>query len=564
MQFSNNYLKDIGAGIKAKRYRQIAAVLAKYGFADLITELGFARYLPVGRRLPKTPSERLETRGYNLRLALQELGPTFIKIGQFLSTRSDIIPYEIVKHLEKLLDEIPPFPAEQAMAIVERELGEPAGEIFEWFDPEPLASASLSQVHQALTHDDELVAVKIQRPMIEDLIDQDIQIIYSIASFLTKRTELSKSYDFIGLAVDFGNQIHEELDFTIEANSVEILAHNLEEFELIKLPQVYKEFSTKKVLTLEKINGFKVTDSEALEALDPHVRQELAVQLLQAYLKQILEDGFFHADPHAGNIFILPEGRLALIDLGIIGKLDSETRGNVTKLLLSFVEQETVEVTDIAIRMSTMESHPVLGRIRQDIGRLITKYYNRPAHEINIGQAVIDIMQIVMKHNLKMPSSLGMFGKSLLYVEQISRQLDPGINYITFISSQSQRLLYERIRSVFAAPRVIRNLLDMNDLLFDIPPKAHIVLQKLAEDNISVRFDHVGLDDLEDTLDSVANRMSFAIIVAALVIGSALILRVETGPFYFGLPIIGIIGFVVASLLGLYLVYTIIRSRGKM
>lgn len=494
---------------------------------------------------------------------MQELGPTFIKIGQFLSTRPDIIPEEIVKHLEKLLDEIPPFPAEIAMALVEEELGSPLDKAFKWFNPVPLASASLSQVHEAITYDGCSVAVKIQRPEIREMIDQDIQIIYSISNFLTKRTELSKSYDFTGLAIDFENQIHEELDFIVEATSIEVLAENLKNFELIKLPKVYHDLSTKTVLTLEMINGFKVTDKEMLD-MDPHIRQKLAVQLLEAYLKQILEDGFFHADPHAGNIFVLPEGRLALIDLGIIGKLDSETRGNVTKLLLSFVEQETAEVTDTAIRMSTMESHPVLGKIRQDIGRLITKMYNRPAHEVNIGQAVIEIMQIVMKHNLKMPSSLGMFGKTMLYVEQISRQLDPEINYMRFITSQSQRLLYERIRNVFAAPRVIRNMLDLNDFIFDIPPKAHTILQKLAEDNISIRFDHVGLEDLEEELDSVANRMSFAIIVAALIIGSALILRVETGPFYFGLPIIGIAGFVIASLLGLYLIYTIIRSRGKM
>lgn len=518
----------------------------------------------MGRRLPKTHSERLEIRGNNLRLALQELGPTFIKIGQFLSTRPDIIPGEIIKHLEKLLDEIPPFPVDSAIKIVERELGAPIDKVFRSFNPLPLASASLSQVHEAVTHENCCVAVKIQRPDIGEIIDQDIQIIYSIANFLTRRTDLSKSYDFIGLAIDFDNQIHEELDFIIEATSIEVLARNLQDYELIKLPIVYHELTTSTVLTLEKINGFKVHEQDALEEMDPHIRRELAVQLLEAYLKQILEDGFFHADLHAGNIFILPEGRLALIDLGIMGKLDSETRGNVTKLLLSFVEQETVEVTDIAIRMSTMESHPVLGKVRQDIGRLITKLYNRPAQDINIGAAVIEIMQIVMKHNLKMPSSLGMFGKTMLYVEQISRQLDPDINYMQFISNQSQRLLYERLRTIFAAPRVIRNLLDLNDFLFDIPPKAHTILQKLAEDNLSFRFDHVGLDDLEDTLDSVANRMSFAVIVAALIIGSALILREETGPFYFGLPIIGIIGFVVASLLGLYLIYTIIRSRGKM
>lgn len=518
----------------------------------------------MGWRFPKVAAERLELRGYNLRLALQELGPTFIKIGQFLSTRPDIIPAPIIDQLQKLLDEIESFPTEKAVNVIESELKAPLSSIYKEFSMKPAASASLAQVHEAVTTEGDSVVVKVQRPDIEKIVSQDIQIIYGITGFLKKRTELAKSYDLEGIAKDFDTQINEELDFLMEATNIELLADNLRDFDYIKLPCVYRKYSTGKVLTLEKIEGFKVTDKEKLDSLSKETRQVLADQLLQAYLKQILEDGFFHGDPHPGNIFVLPEGRLVLLDLGITGKFDRETRSYVTKLLLSLVEQETVQITDIVLRMSTRESHVELGKLRQDISRLVVKYYNRPAKDINIGQAVIELMQIVMRYNLLLPSSLGMLAKTLLYIDMISRFLDPEINYIHFVNKHSQRLLYERIRTQFAAPRIIRNLLDVNEFMFDLPPKAHALLQKASEDNLNIKFQHVGLEGLEQTLDSVANRMSFALIVAALIVGSALVMLIPVGPYLYGYPALGIFGFAFASILGLYLIYTIIRSRGKM
>lgn len=548
--------------LERKRYRQIVNIFAKYGFADIISEIGLSRYLPFRRRLSKTPTDKLGIRASNFRKALEELGPTFIKAGQFLSTRPDLLPPQYIEQLENLLDRISPFPFELVKKIIEEEFKIPLEQKFSSFSEVPVAAASLAQVHIATNMEGIEVAVKVQRPNINDTIKSDIAILKSIASLLTRYSPYVESYDLQGLVREFEQQLIEELDFRIEASNLIILKKNIKEFKLIKIPDVYLDYSGARVLTMERINGFKVSNMDKLYDLDEKIRSKLASQLLQAYLKQMLEDGFFHGDPHPGNIFVLPEGRIALLDLGIMGRLDSDIRGEVTKLLLSFVQQESAQITDLALRLATLKTYPDLSSLRLDVGRLVTKYYNRPAEQVNIGEALVELMRVLSFHRLRMPPVFGMLGKTMLYVDRICRQLDPRVNYVKFINQSSQKLLAERISTQFTLPKVIRNMMDANDFLFDLPPKVHTLLQKISEDNFGIRFEHVGLEKLQQTLDRTANRLAFALIVAGLIVSSSLVMRIPVGPFIYGYPALGVTGFLLAGVLGLYLIYTMLRTRG--
>lgn len=548
--------------IQRQRIKEIIKVFARYGFADVISEAGLSRFLPFKKKYSVTEEERLDKRGKNLRLALEELGPTFIKIGQFLSTRPDILPREIVEQLSKLQDEVPPFPYKQSIKTFEEDIGDSWTNILSSFDKEPVASASLSQVHKASTLDGREIVLKIQRPNIKEVISGDIALLKTVVDLLLRYTTVASIYDLKGLVYEFEQQLTDEIDFKVELNNIQTISDNLKEFKLIRIPKAYPDLSGHRVLAMDIVKGFKISNKKKLAKIPQKMKSRLAQQLLEAYLKQILENGFFHADPHPGNLLIQPDGKIALFDLGIIGRLDSDQRGQITKLLLSFAQLETVQITDLVIRMSVTEAKPDLNQLRLDIGRLITKYYNRPAEQINIGEETVELMKVVLRHNLKFPASFGLFSKTLMYIDNICRILDPQLNYVKFISRSSQRLLSERIRTQFTTPKFIRNLMDMGDLFFDFPSKLHTLIEKFSEDSLGIKFEHVGLEELERTLDRLANRMAFAIIVGSLIVGSGLVMRLDVGPHILEYSAIGIIGFLLASLLGFYLLYTIIRSSG--
>lgn len=548
--------------IQRQRIKEIIKVFTRYGFADVIYEAGLSRFLPFKKKYPITAEERLDERGKNLRLALEELGPTFIKIGQFLSTRPDILPQEIIEQLSKLQDEVPSFSYKEAVKIFEEDIGTSWTNALSFFDEKPVASASLAQVHKASTLDGKEIVLKIQRPNIKQVINGDIALLKTVVDLLLRYTTVASIYDIKGLVYEFEQQLADEIDFKVELNNIQTISDNLKEFKLIRIPKTYPDLSGHRVLAMDIVIGFKISNKKKLAKIPQKIKSRLAQQLLEAYLKQILENGFFHADPHPGNLLIQPDGKIALFDLGIIGRFDSDQRGQITKLLLSFAQLETVQITDLVIRMSVTEAKPDLNQLRLDIGRLVTKYYNRPAEQINIGEETVELMKVVLRHNLKFPASFGLFSKTLMYIDNICRILDSQLNYVKFISRSSQRLLSERIRTQFTTPKLIRNLMDMGDLFFDFPSKLHTLVEKFSEDSLGIKFEHVGLEELERTLDRLANRMAFAIIVGALIVGSGLVMRLDVGPHILEYSAIGIIGFLLASLLGFYLLYTIIRSSG--
>lgn len=544
------------------RLGEIVAVLAKYGWEDIIESSGLGRLLPKYKK-HLTPSATLSKhRAENLRFALQELGPTFIKLGQFLSTRPDLLPIDYIEQLEKLQDRVPPFPGETAIAIIESEFNKPVEEIFSFFNPIPKASASLAQIHFAYLKNEQgpqPVAVKIQRPGIKQLIDKDMQILYRLAHLLNRYSSLATSFNFVSFVQEFNATLHRELDFTKEAQNLKLIARNLKYFDHLHIPNVYWSYTTSRILTLERINGERLTPELIKKAKIN--RRHLAEELLEAYLKQIIEDGFFHADPHLGNLLLEPDGRLALFDLGIVGTLDTDLKFQIGQLLLGFANQEADRVTDITLKISSPTKPFNIKLFEQDIRHLTSKYQTALAYELGIGKAIIDLAKIALSYNLLLPPAYNLLAKTLFYLDLIISYLYPQLDYLEFIRRSTQRIFFNLWQNQFNVFRLTEAFLETNKLNLESPARLNIILNKLAKDDLTIKFEHEHLEGLIKALHQVSNRLSIAIIVTAIILGSALIMQLGLGRPLFGYPSFGVIGFVFAALLGLYLIIRIIRTE---
>lgn len=544
------------------RLGEIVAVLAKYGWEDIIESSGIGRWLPKYKKHLAPPATLSKHRAENLRAALQELGPTFIKLGQFLSTRPDLLPIEYIEQLEKLQDQVPPFPSETAVAIIENEFKASLGDIFSFFNPKPKASASLAQTHFAYLKNDIgplPVAVKIQRPFIKEQIEQDMQILFRIAHLLNRYSSLATTFNFVSFVEEFNETIHRELDFTKEAQNLNIIAKNLKHFDHLHIPKVYWEYSTSHILTLERINGQRLTPE--LVAKAKINRRHLAEELLEAYLKQIIEDGFFHADPHLGNLLLEPDGRLALFDLGIVGTLDNDLKFQMGQLLLSFANQEADRVTNITLRISAPTKPFNIKLLEQDIRHLTAKYQTALAYELGIGKAIIDLAKIAINHNLLLPPAYNLLAKTLFYLDLIMSYIYPKLDYLEFIRRSTQRIFFNLWQNEFNVYRLTETVLEANKLNLEAPSRLNIILNKLSKDDLTIKFEHEHLEGLIKALHQIANRLTIAIIITAIILGSSLIMQLGIGAPLLGYPSFAVIGFIFAALLGIYLIVRIFRSE---
>lgn len=542
------------------RYREIGSVIAKYGFSELVEEVGLGRVFPRLPRGPATTAEKEELRARNLRLALQELGPTFIKAGQVLSSRPDLLPAVYIAELEKLQDKVVEFDHETAKRTVEDELGRPLAEVFSDFSEAPIASASLSQVHKATLMTGEEVAVKIRRPGIEKMIEQDIRIFHDIASILQRSQAIGKYYDFVGTVDGFERIIHEELEFRLEASNIERVKKSLTSFKHITLPEVYLDYSTQKVLTLEFVDGIHITaiDEWGSDEIDKKV---IANELFRAYIKQIIEDGFFHADPHPGNILVTREGMVYLIDLGMVGRLDGNLQSQIARILIDLVDQNSDGVTETVMYLGVRSEETNFDQLSRDIGNLTTRYYGRAIEAIGLSDVLNGLVAVITRNHIKVPSNFALLAKTVVLVDGIVRRLDPNFNYAEALSTSITRIVLSRMRAQFSAVKLFGATLETSDFLVSLPRHLGLLTDKLVKDDFRIKFEHHRLESLEKTISRSANLLTVALIVSAIVLGSGLVISAEVGPKVFGFPALGLLGFIFASILGLYLVYQILRSR---
>jgi len=538
-----------------RRVREIIRVFRKYGFLYLFRRSQFPEQLtlPLFQKetTKRTPQE-------NLRLAFEELGTTFIKLGQILSTRPDLLPEEYCQELRKLQDQTSPVSFLEIREVVEQELKKPIEEIFAEFDPAPLASASIAQVHRAVLKDGNKAAVKVQKPGVEEKVISDLEILFYLANLADRLTSFAP-LTFSEMVTEFQKSLMREIDFLYEAVNARRFRENFSDFEGVYIPRVFDEYTTTRVLTLELIEGFNLSqmaEKGQLQIDGPFLARRGA----EAVLKMIFEDGFFHADPHPGNIMIREEtGELVFLDFGIVGTVDERTRENMERMLLAVLRKDTERVVDILedeFLLSPVESPLTL---RVDLHEILERYVTANLKEMNISSLVNDFFYLLRKHSLRFPPHLSSLMRALMVVEGTGMMLDPHFTVVPYLEKALERTFAQRLRWERLSEKVTDYLFDWQKLLANFPDKAQELLEEASRGRIRFQMESEDLKNLNRRLDRVSNRLSLSVILGSLLIGSSLIYISSPRPGAMG--ILGILGFGIAALLGIFLVIEMLRSR---
>ncbi len=537
-----------------KRYKDIALLLIKYGRSDVVKHVGLHEVLDLDLSPESTARE---VKSDALAKDLEKMGPTFIKLGQLLSTRADFLPPAYIHALTRLQDKIDSFPFEQVEAIVAEELGVRISKAFSAFEAKPLAAASLGQVHRAAMHDGRVVVVKIQRPGIRDVIAQDMAVLEQITRFLDRHTQWGKRYEFGKMLEEFRRSLERELDYRQEAHNLTTLGANLQEFPGIIVPTPIGGFTTSRVLTMEYISGKKITDLSPLAQLD-FKGTELAEELFHAYLKQILVDGFFHADPHPGNVFLTDDRRIALLDLGMVGYITPELQENLLQLLLAVSDGRGDDVAGIAIKIGGIKVSFLENVFRQRIAGLVSENQGSKMDQIPMGRVVLEITQIAGDNGLQVPAELTMLGKMLLNLDMVGKTLDPTFNPSASIRRNAETIMQQRVWKAFTPTNLFGGVLEIKDLLMRLPRRFNRILDMIARNELKVAVDAIDENVIIDGLQKVANRITMGLILAALIIGAALLMRVDTSFRIFGYPGLAILCFIGAGGVGSLLIIQIL------
>ncbi len=545
------------------RMREIVLILSKHGFNQVIEAVGLARFLPVSRRFRGRSGVQGDVPvPVQLRMAMEDLGPTFVKLGQMLSTRPDLIPPEMVEEFKKLRDEVPPFPFEQARKIIEEEIGGPVEEAFPEVDPEPMAAASIAQVHRARMADGSRVVLKIQRPGIDRVVSQDLATLYLLAGLVERYLPETRPFHLRQIVDEFARTLRRELDFFLEASNTERFRQNFEGFNTVVIPAVHWQFTTRRLLVLEAIEGDPADEPEALQARGVDT-SALARSLTRAFLKQVFDDGLFHGDLHPGNVLITPDGRIAFLDFGAVGYLSEEAQECLGRLFLSLISRDYGQMADGFVRLGSADETVDMRAFERDLRELIEPYFGRPLKDLRVGHVLRETSQIAIRHRVRVPPDLVLLARSILTVESLARILDPDFVVLDEAVPFARKLLMRRMDPRRQARQAYRTARDLSEFLRAVPAQLSRILQKLLEGRLAVDFVHKGYEPVLDEMDRSSNRLSFAMIVSALIIGSSLIVLAGRGPVLWDFPVLGILGFVIAGVLGFGLAFAILRS-GKL
>lgn len=539
------------------RQREIAEVVFRNGW-------DYARGLLTGDRSdePRLPSPEV------LRNILIELGPVYVKLGQLLSTRPDILPGRYVDTLTDLQANVPPVPWSQVESLIRQELDRPLETVFSSINQQAIAAGSIGQVYRAILTDGQPVALKVQRPGIEVVVERDLSLIKSLAE-LVSRTDFGKNFDIVGLAEEFGNALKAELDFTTEAEYTEQLRVNLSgnewfDSEQLIIPQVYNSLTTTRLLTIEWLDGVPILQAKLPQERnnkdEATQRGEITTILFRAFFKQVYIDGFFHADPHPGNIFYLQDGRVALLDCGMVGRLDPRTQQILTEMLLAIVDLDARRCSQLTLELAEGGQQVNLNRLTNDYDRMLRKYYNRSISQINFSRVIYEVLQVSRNNKIRLPSNMGLYAKTLANLEGVARGFYPQINLL----DQIRPLIADVFRRQFLGERpaetLLRIALDFKSLSLRSPRLVELLLDRITSETLKWNIDIPRLDILALSLEDSANRLAFSIIVGSLIMGAAII---STGTATTQVSILSNVLFAVASLLGIWLIISILRS-GKL
>jgi predicted unusual protein kinase regulating ubiquinone biosynthesis (AarF/ABC1/UbiB family) len=525
-----------------KRYKDIALLFWKYGTSDLAKE--FASEVSGEEQTPLAAKPGQPT-PEDLADDLERMGPTFIKFGQLLSSRPDLLPEPYLKALARLQDKVKPFPYAQVEEIIVSELGVRLSKAFSYFDEKHLAAASLGQVHRATMRDGRPVVVKVQRPDIRKQIAEDFEVLEEIADFLDEHTETGRRYRFGKILAEFKTSILQELDYLREASNLTTLAANLKDFPLLVVPLPVLDFSTRSVLTMDYVSGAKITALSPITQLDLH-GEVLAEEFFKAYLKQVLVDGFYHADPHPGNIFLTDDGRLALLDLGMTGRVGSNMQENLLRLLLAISEGNGDETVKIILRISETADDFDEAAFGKKAAALVAEQKDQTLNHQDVGKALMAVSRTAAQTGLYVPTELTLLGKTLLQLEQVGKILCPTFNPNASVRRHVAEIMTIRMRQAVSPGRLFGSLLEMKDFVGGLPERVNKILDVVGNSELEISVKTPDARHLLNGFEKIANRVTMGIILAAMIIGAALMMRISSTFQIFGYPGFAMICFLVA------------------
>lgn len=555
-----NIMREKGPDIK--RLTEIVRVLAKYEFGNVVKSIGLNDKLPLSERFKKTISlDELEIPvPERLRLVLEELGTAFIKLGQVLSTRPDLVGEEFSREFSKLQDATPPLEPEVAVPLVEEELGKSLEDVFSSFNTMPLASASIGQVHRAVLKNGDEVAVKIQRPGLEKQIKQDIRIMRYLAGLIDKRIPKWKYYNLPGIVDEFERSILKEMDYQQEARNAKEFCKMFQGDRTVYVPRIYDEHSTTKVLTMEFIDGVKVRD--LMEGKNDKLNKKLVAKRgAESYFKQVLIHGFFHADPHPGNIYVLKHNIVCFLDFGMMGRIDEESRESLAELFIYIINYDINGIINQLNYMEILNDKVDKKSLKYDLMDFMEKYYGADIKAVGNILKELSNSSILEKHHIKFPRELVLLGRVITMVEDMGQKLDPEFNAVEISKPLVKKLLIHKLSPFRFLDFLGENTFEFEHLLKAFPKSLNKTLTKLEEGRISIEMEHKNLNTISINLSRASNRISLALIISALIIGSSLIMQTNKGILLLGFPFLGVIGFTLSALLGFALVISILKHN---
>ncbi len=542
-------------GARLSRYRDVAKLVAKYGRADFLTGAGESG---------TTGSDATEAEAFAA--DLEALGPTFIKLGQLLSTRADLLPPAYLEALARLQDNVEPFPFTDVERIVQDELGVRLSKAFESFDQQPVAAASLGQVHRAIMRDGRAVAVKVQRPGVRDQVLKDLDALNEVAALMQRFSAATRAIDAPGVLEEFRRTILLELDYREEARNLVTLSHQLRDVESIVIPLPVEDFTTARVLTMDYIEGAKITAVSPVEWTEVD-GVALGDDLFRAYLQQILVNGLFHADPHPGNVLLTPDHRLALIDLGMVGRLSPAMQERLFRLMLAISGGRGDEAASALVALGDRHDDFNEMQMRRVVVDLVGRYRNAAAKELNVGRVMLDVARAATLHGLRMPTELALLGKTLLNLDEIGRRLNPEFDVNASMRRHATRVMRGRMLKSATPANAFAAALEVRDFAEQLPGRMNRILDALASNDLRLKIEVIDHGSIIDGFQKVANRIALGLVLAALIVGAAMLMRVQTTFTIFGYPGLAMLLFLTAAGGAFWMAWTIlagdVRTRNR-
>lgn len=547
-----------------KRYKEIALILWKYGRSDLVKQMGIDDVLESkDTNARDTKAAPVENAGpEDLANDLEAMGPTYVKLGQVLSGRPDLLPEAYLKALARLQDKVKPFSYAEVEQTVSSELGVRISKAFSRFDREPIAAASLGQVHSAALRDGRLVVVKVQRPNIRQQIADDFEVLEQIATFIDSHTDIGRRHRFLKILEEFRLSLQQELNYEREAQNMIAVGTNLKEFELIQVPQPIPDYSTRCVLTMDYVQGRKVTSLGPLARLEMH-GAPLAEELFKSYLKQVLVDGLFHADPHPGNVFLTDDGHIALLDLGMVGHTTPAMQENLLKLLLAISEGNSDEAAHLVIRISQTTEEFNKAEFCRRIAHLLASRQDQGLQQINVGKSVLEVSRNAAENGLFVPSELTLLGKTLLQLDEVGKILDPAFDPNASIRRNVGALMSQRMSKHATQGSVLSSLLEMKDFVGGLPARLNGIMDAITNRELEVKIKAVDAKLIMEGFQKIANRITTGIVLASLILGASVLMQIQTSFRLFGYPGLAILCFLAAAAGGFWLVFSVFVQDHK-